>query len=205
MKASPEKTRPGRPRTFDEDAALEKAMEVFWRKGYDAASLSDLTSAMGLNPPSLYAAFGNKEALFLRVLARYGEGPASYSLKAAEAPTAREVVKRRLHGAVKAMFDSKWPPGCLAVQAASKCGDPESAIGQRLIAAFDRVHKTHADRFRKAHTEGDLPPDIDPDALARLMNAIAHGISVHAAAGVSRSKLKAMVDLALRLLAEPAR
>src|SRR5687768_2471443 len=83
--------RPGRPRAFDEQAALEAALGVFWRKGYEGASLSDLTEAMGINRPSLYAAFGNKEALFRRVLERYAQGPACYVREAAEAPTARGV------------------------------------------------------------------------------------------------------------------
>lgn len=189
---------PGRPRSFDEKVALEKAMEVFWRKGYDAASVSDLTAAMGINPPSLYAAFGNKESLFLRVLAHYGEGPASYSARAMEAPTAREVAARRLFGAVDAMCDPSRPPGCLAVQTAAKCGDPESVIGQTLASLFEAGHQAFVARFQRARAEGDLPRDADPVALARFINAVAQGISVQAAAGVDRSGLEGIAELALR-------
>ncbi len=172
-------------------------MEVFWRKGYDAASVSDLTTAMGINPPSLYAAFGNKEELFLRILTRYGEGPASYSMHALAAPTAREVAERRLYGAVDAMFDRSRPPGCLAVQAAAKCGDPESAIGRKVIALFKLAHRAFVERFKRAQAEADLPADVDPSALTRFLNAVAQGISIQAAAGVSRSELRRVVEMAL--------
>lgn len=188
----------GRPRSFDEKVALEKAMEVFWRKGYDAASVSELTAAMGINPPSLYAAFGNKESLFLRVLAHYGEGPASYSARALEAPTAREVAARRLFGAVDAMGDASRPPGCLAVQAAVKCGDPESVIGQALAALIGAGHRAFVERFQRARAERDLPRDADPVALARFIDAVAQGISVQAAAGVDRIGLESIAELALR-------
>jgi AcrR family transcriptional regulator len=198
MKLQKKVARLGRPRAFDEGAALEKAMHVFWAKGYDAASLSDLTAAMGINPPSLYAAFGNKEELFLRVLARYGEGPASYAMRALAAPTAREVAKRRLYGAVDAMCDATRPPGCLAVQAAAKCGDPTSPIGQKLIAFFEGAHRAFVERFKRAKAEGDLPKDTDPAALARYLNAVAHGISIQAATGVSRAELRGVAEMALR-------
>ena len=190
----------GRPRAFDEDAALKKAMEVFWSKGYDAASLSDLTAAMGINPPSLYAAFGNKEALFLRVLACYAEGPASYAMRAVTAPTAREVAERRLYGAVEAMCDPAHPPGCLVVQAAVKCGDPASLIGRKLNAFFGRSHRAFVKRFKRAQVEGDLPRDTNPAALARYLNAVAQGISIQAASGGSRAELLQVAELALRQL-----
>src|SRR5580693_7878419 len=103
----------GRPRAFNTDKALDRAMKVFWRKGYEGASLPDLTRAMGINRPSLYAAFGNKEALFRKALDRYAAGPASYACKALEAPTARGVVERLLRGA--AGSDPHSPRGCLMV------------------------------------------------------------------------------------------
>jgi AcrR family transcriptional regulator len=141
MKKSRKIARRGRPRSFNEGAALEKAMHVFWRKGYDAAALSDLTKAMGINPPSLYAAFGNKESLFLKVLERYAEGPAAYVMKALLAPTAREVAERRLYGAVDMMCDSSHPLGCLAAQASAKCGDLRTSMGKKLMAYVDGAHQ----------------------------------------------------------------
>jgi AcrR family transcriptional regulator len=197
MKKSRKIARRGRPRSFNEDAALEKAMHVFWRKGYDAAALSDLTKAMGINPPSLYAAFGNKESLFLKVLERYAEGPAAYVMKALLAPTAREAAERRLYGAVDMMCDSSHPLGCLAAQASAKCGDLSSSMGKKLTAYVDGAHQAFVNRFQRAKAEGDLPKSADPHALARYVTTIAQGISLQAAGGTSRTELRGVVKRAL--------
>ena len=173
-------------------------MHVFWRKGYDATSLSDLTKAMGINPPSLYAAFGNKESLFLKVLERYAEGPASYVMKALLAPTARAVAGQRLYGAVDMMCDSSHPLGCLAVQASAKGGEARSPMGKQLIAFCNGSHQAFVDRFNRAKAEGDLPPGSDPEALARYVSTLAQGISMQAAGGVSRTELRRVVKMALK-------
>src|SRR5258705_13627764 len=102
----------GRPRTFDTDKALDKALKVFWRKGYEGASLPELTRAMGINRPSLYAAFGNKEALFRKAVERYAQGPSGYTGAALELPTARAVVEELLRGGARTMTDPKCPRGC---------------------------------------------------------------------------------------------
>src|SRR5687768_6308442 len=107
----------GRPREFDADDALDKAMRVFWRKGYLGASLSDLTSAMGINRPSLYAAFGNKEELFRQAVLRYTAGPASYVREALDEATSLAVVERMMRGAVDMLSCPENPDGCLCVQA----------------------------------------------------------------------------------------
>src|SRR5688500_17890997 len=103
----------GRPRAFDADKALDRALKVFWKKGYEGASLPDLTKAMGINRPSLYAAFGNKEALFRKALARYAAGPAAYVCRAMEARTARAVFEQLLAGAIEMQADRRNPRGCL--------------------------------------------------------------------------------------------
>ena len=113
----------GRPREFDVDEALDRALEVFWRKGYEGASLPDLTEAMGINRPSLYAAFGSKEDLFRKALARYAEGPTAYACEALKAPTARAVVERLLAGTANLLSDPRNPRGCFAVQGALACGE----------------------------------------------------------------------------------
>jgi AcrR family transcriptional regulator len=102
---------------------VDRALQVFWRQGYERASLADLTKAMGINRPSLYAAFGNKEYLFCKALDRYAEGPAAYTRTALDAPTARAVVERLLLGVVNMLTDPCTPQGCLAVQGALACGD----------------------------------------------------------------------------------
>src|SRR5438132_11779633 len=108
----------GRPRAFDIDEALKRALLVFQQKGYEGTSLPDLTAAMGINRPSLYAAFGNKESLFARVLDRYVEGPAGYVRAALNEPTARAVVERLLRGTVELLTAPRHPPGWLMAQGA---------------------------------------------------------------------------------------
>ena len=192
----PEKARPGRPRAFDEDVALEIAMRIFWQKGYEATSMTDLTQAMGINPPSLYAAFGNKESLFLRVLERYSAGPAAYVLKALDAPTARKVAEQRLFGAIDSIRKD-CPTGCLVAQEASRCLDANDPIGRKLSEFCDASHQAFVRRFKRAKAEGDLPQDADPNALARYLNTVAQGVAVQAAAGVSRTDLRKVVTIAL--------
>ena len=124
----------GRPRAFDLDEALDKAMKVFWQKGYEGSSLSDLTEAMGINRPSLYAAYGNKEELFRKALDRYGEGPASYLKKALEEPTARQVIEKLLEAGIDLLSDPSTPHGCLVLQSALCCGDGADSARLETLA-----------------------------------------------------------------------
>src|SRR5216117_4363032 len=132
MKSEIAQIQRGRPRAFDPDAALERAMHVFWAKGYEGASLSDLTRAMRINRPSLYAAFGNKEELFRKVLDRYVNGPLAYFGKALAAPKARDVIEQIFLGAARMAGDPRFPSGCLMVQSALACG---SASARKEVAA----------------------------------------------------------------------
>src|SRR5437763_175317 len=157
----------GRPRAFDVEAALDRALEVFWRKGYDGASLSDLTRAMGINRPSLYATFGNKEALFRKALDRYAEGPMAYIREALGAPTARAVAERLLRGTVDLLTDPQHPAGCLMVQGALSCGDAAEPIRRELAARRMKGEAAIRERLARAQADGDLPPHSDPDDLAR--------------------------------------
>src|SRR6266571_4767093 len=118
----------GRPRAFDIDKALDRALRVFWRKGYEGATLSDLTKAMGINRPSLYAAFGNKEDLFRKALDRYAQGPAAYVREALSKPTARAVAQALLGGTVDLLTDPRNPHGCLMVQGTLACGTPTESV-----------------------------------------------------------------------------
>src|SRR5262245_55016065 len=113
----------GRPRAFDMDRALDRALKVFWRKGYEGATLPDLTKAMGINRPSLYAAFGNKEELFRKAIDRYVEGPACHTRLALEEPTARGAVERLWRATIDLVTDARNPRGCFIVQGALACGD----------------------------------------------------------------------------------
>ncbi|MFJ8010786.1 TetR/AcrR family transcriptional regulator [Streptomyces fagopyri] len=188
----------GRPRGFDVDEALDRALEVFWRHGYEGAGISHLTSAMGINPPSLYNAFGNKEELFRQVLDRYADGPAVYMREAFDEPTARQVVERLLHGGADATTRPDCPPGCLTTQgglAASPGGETvvEELAGRR--AAGEAALRT---RMERARDEGELPADADPADLARFFATVSQGLAVQAVGGASREELHRVVDLAMR-------
>jgi AcrR family transcriptional regulator len=188
----------GRPREFDIDEALDAALDVFWRKGYEGASLSDLTAAMGINRPSLYAAFGDKENLFRRVLARYAEGPARFVRAALEEPTARGVAERLLKSAVELGTDPRNPRGCLLVQAALACGSGSESVRQELIARRAAGEVAIRERFQRARADGDLPADADPADLARYVVTVMRGIAVQSVGGASRSELSRVAGLALR-------
>src|ERR1700722_4582159 len=124
----------GRPRSFDVDRGLDRALRVFWRKGYEGTSLSDLTTAVGVNRPSLYAAFGDKKALFRKALGHYLTGPAAYTEEALKEPTARAVVERLLQGAADLNTAPRNPGGCLMVQGALACSEASDSIRKELVA-----------------------------------------------------------------------
>jgi AcrR family transcriptional regulator len=188
----------GRPREFDVDLALDRALQVFWRKGYEGASLPDLTAALGINRPSLYAAFGNKEALFRKALDRYVEGPAGYVSEALNAPTARAVVEKLFHGAIQLLTDPQNPQGCLVVQGALACGDASESIRQELIARRAASQVLLRRRFEQALAEGDLPAGSQPADLARYVGTVLYGMAVQAAGGASRKELRKVAQLALQ-------
>lgn len=188
----------GRPRSFDTEAAVEAAMQVFWRKGYEGTSLSDLTAAMGINPPSLYAAFGSKEALFRRAMDRYENGPGGYTPKALQAPTARDVAEQLLAGAVALHGTTRNPKGCLGVQGALACGDTASAVQVDLSGRRVIVERLVRERFERAKADGDLPAGADPAALARYLRAVICGMAVQSADGATRADLQNTADMAMR-------
>jgi AcrR family transcriptional regulator len=188
----------GRPREFDADKALESAMEIFWRKGYEGTSLSDLTEAMGINRPSLYAAFGNKEELFRKALARYVDGPAAFRRLALQQPTARKVVERLLYGTADALTNPCHPAGCLAVQGALTCGEAAQSIRDELARRRAAFEDELRQRFERAKAERDLAADARPVDLARYIATLTQGMAVQAAGGATRTDLEAVADMALR-------
>jgi AcrR family transcriptional regulator len=188
----------GRPREFDVEKALERALKVFWRKGYEGASLLELTRAMGINRPSLYAAFGNKKALFCKVLDRYAEGPAAYFKAALAEPTARAVAERLLGGAIDALTDPRSPRGCLMVQGALVCGEAAESVRRELVSRRLAGEAVLRQRFERAREDGDLPADVDPADLARYVVTVLRGMAVQAAGGASREELRRVVEMALR-------
>lgn len=194
---SAKKSLMGRPRAFDTEDALERAMQTFWAQGYEGASLTDLTTAMGISRTSMYAAFGNKEELFRRVLQRYTDGPASYALRAVAEPTARLVATAWLHGSVTATKGDVGPVGCLGVQGALAAGASGREAHDVLVEWRQQGIDLLRSRFARAVDEGDLPAGADPAMLARYVMTVANGIAVQAATGVGPDELGQVADAAL--------
>ncbi len=187
-----------RPREFDEDEALDRAMRLFWRHGYEGTSLADLTAAMGINRPSLYAAFGDKEQLFRRALDRYAAGHGCYIQAALAEPTARAVVERLLLGAIELVTDKRNPGGCLAVQGALSCGEGTEMIRRELAARRAAGEEALRVRLQLAKRTGDLPAESNPADLAKYVSTVLQGIAVQSAGGATRKELNRVVELALR-------
>jgi AcrR family transcriptional regulator len=187
----------GRPRAFDTDAALDRALEVFWRQGYEGTTLSDLTSAMGINRPSLYAAFGNKEELFGKVLDRYIEGPGAFAAAALDLPTGREVAECLMYGAIHLTTGPASPGGCLSVRNAQACGPESESVRREVVARRVTGAAALRERLERARSDGDLPADSDPAALAHFVMTITDGIATQAANGCGPDELRQVADLAL--------
>jgi AcrR family transcriptional regulator len=190
----------GRPRAFSEEAALDAAMRVFWEKGYEGASLTDLTQAMGINRPSLYATFGDKEALFLRAMEQYTNGPGHYLRAALEEVTAYAVIEALLRGAVKLLADPRNPRGCLSVQGGLACGTAAEPIKEALVAWRKKGEAEIVKRFKRARTEGDLSAELDPHDLARYIATVLNGLGIQAANGATKAEMTRVVEMALRTL-----
>jgi AcrR family transcriptional regulator len=187
----------GRPREFDVDQAIERALELFWRRGYQGTSMSDLTGALGITRASLYAAFGNKEGLFRRVMERYEARAGGYRAAADQAPTSLEAVRLWLTGPVELHGDRQNPPGCLGVQGALACGVDSDAVRDDLASRRRRGEAAIRRRLQRAAKQHDLAADDDPADLARYLSALIYGMAVLAAGGGTRKELQGVADVAL--------
>lgn len=186
----------GRPRSFDTDQALDAALSLFWHHGYEGTSLAALARAMGINMPSLYAAFGNKEALFTKVVDRYIEKPASYLHHAIAQPTAKHVFDQSLQGAVDMAMQPGNAEGCLLVRGALASSPASQSVREQLSKRRAGAEQAVCRRFEQAQQQGDLPPDADPARIARYLMTIIWGMSVQAAGGADRQSLEDVANAA---------
>jgi AcrR family transcriptional regulator len=187
----------GRQREFDVEKALDAALRVFWRKGYEGASYADLVEATGVERPALYSAFGNKEALFRKVLARYDERYLDYIPEALALPTSYEVAAHVLHKAVE--LNTRYPGrmGCLGINGALAGSDEAEPVRQALVEFRAAGQARLRERFERAKAEGDLPGTAKAEALAAFVMTVTQGIAVQAKAGLSRDILKTVAEQAL--------
>ncbi|MBM9508232.1 TetR/AcrR family transcriptional regulator [Actinacidiphila acididurans] len=188
----------GRPRSFDREQALERAVDVFWAYGYDATSVSVLTAALGIGPASMYAAFGDKRALFLEALGRYLHTYGAFTASAlSEEPRAGDAVERLLFEAAAAYTRPDHPPGCLLITAATNCSPQSSDMSTRLRELRAAGLRALQDKIAAAVRSGELPPDTDAHALATFYSAVLQGMSAQARDGASRSDLRHIAEAAL--------
>lgn len=188
----------GRPRAFDRTEALQKAMLVFWEKGYQATSLSDLTEAMGIGSPSLYAAFGSKEGLYREAVELYhASGSDEIAGPLTLAPTAREAVEGYLMASAAVFTRPGYPPGCMVVLSAVNAvgvGDETSAKLREMRAQSVAVI---AARLRVAMAEGEILPNLDAEAIASYYVTVQQGMSIQARDGASRRQLEVIAQGAM--------
>lgn len=185
----------GRPRQFEIDDAVETATGLFWRKGYEGTSLSDLTTAIGITPPSFYFAFGSKEALFRKVIERQLPQLDGLAEAACRKPTPRAVAKHFLQGYADVLTEPLHAPGCLALNSALPCaaGDP---VREWLAELREQMRTRFRDRFAEARGGEGLPAGT-ADSLSRLTMVVAWGMAVEAQSGASRKDLRRTIALAL--------
>lgn len=188
----------GRPRQFCPDAALTAALKVFWERGYEGASMAELTEAMGITKPSLYACFGNKEALFRKALDLYERDKMAYVRAGLTAPTAKGVAEAFLRGAL-AMQTGNDPRGCLGVMSAVACTNYADSIRDEIVSLRVATERAMTERFQRARDDGDFSSDIDPAAMTHYLTAVLQGMSVHARAGASAKELEGLVQTTLSL------
>lgn len=191
----------GRPRGFDRDQALHRALEVFWTRGYGPATVAELCAAMGINPPSLYAAFGNKDALFLEALRHYEETYWAAPWKAFDdEPDLRRGLEQFFREAASILSSRDVPCGCLVVQTSGTVATESEAVREALRELREASRGAFLARLDRARVSGDLPADADTEALAAAFAAVLQGMSTQARDGASRESLERLAKASLAML-----
>lgn len=189
--------RRGRPRSFDRDAALARAMCLFWERGYEAVSLADLTASMGIGAPSLYAAFGSKEALFREAVELYRATEAKHDISLTQASTAKVGIEAVLRGAVERMARGDKPIGCLMMLGAVNCSLENASVDEYLAKHRRATTTALYERLRRGQSERDVRADADLEALVSFYGNTLAGLSMLARDGVGRKHLDQVVDCAM--------
>ncbi len=190
----------GRPREFDEDAALEAAMRIFWEKSYEGATIADLTEAMGINRSSMYAAFGDKESIFRRVMERYRAERMTYIRQALAQSSLRKVVAGLIYGTAEFLSTPDNPRGCLLIQGALACGTDAEPVKQAMIDWRKGGQAALKKRLQQAQSEGELPREIQPGDFARYLSSVMAGLGVQAANGATRAEMRRVAEISLRCI-----
>ena len=190
----------GRPREFDRDEALERAMLLFWSHGYEATPISALTQAMGITPPALYSAFGDKKRLFLEAVRRYQQGMGRLARKAlTDETTAEEAIRNLLLGAIKTFADPTKPKGCLVILGATNCTSESADIFEALAEQRRAAESFVRARIAAGQKAGELSDGADVDALADMVTATVYGLAIKARDGVPPARLRAVVEQLMRM------
>lgn len=195
----PVKRRAGRPRAFDREAALDQALDRFWRHGFEGVSTAQLCEAMGINPPSLYAAFGSKEALYLACLERYVDQHGRYFRDALAGPgPARQVMERLLLGAAGQFSGAGHAPGCMVANGGLQGGAEHEGLQAALAGQRLAAQQAIAERLARARREGELPAGLDAKTLAAYFSMVIQGLAIQARDGASLKTLQALARLAMQ-------
>lgn len=187
----------GRPRKFDRGAALRTAMELFWEHGYEGTSLSMLTSAMGITPTSLYAAFGSKDALFEEAVELYDSGDSSPTESALALAPTRDAIEAMLRRHADSYVDPDTPLGCMVVLAGTNLGRGREHIGRYLAGLRAKDLAKVTERIEQGVAGGELPKGLDAPALASYLVTVLQGLSVRARDGCTREEAHAVIDSAM--------
>ena len=190
----------GRPVGFDKDAALEAAMLLFWKRGYEGASMADLTEAMGLNPSSIYAVFGDKHSLFALAVKRYMDSRAQYATKALEEPTLKRVIRALFESTVAFLTSPGHPPTCMTLARAAGCSADATPARDIMTEIRKQNEVAMRQRFREARKSGEFPKGVNVSDYTRYLSSVLAGLSIQAANGSTKAELKRTAEMALRHL-----